>query len=256
MVETAGLVESLSSIGRKHEELLMKIEFLKVSPVADNYHPYPTSSIMPGWYKEMEKHIGGKAFYEPKGQGTSHTIKACVPVNDTLTAGYIIPLQADLFVTQVPDRNGGTEPYFSWASGLGVSAQTLIQADGHPAGKGITYYPKVMNPWGIKTPKGYSCLFVSPLNNPNGFFTALPGIVDTDVFNAAVNFPFTMDDPKFTGIIPAGTPVVQVIPFRRDGWESEIKDGSPEDLLQIATNIGAHIFNGYKKVFWSKKEFK
>jgi hypothetical protein len=234
----------------------MKIEFLKNAPVADRYHPYPTSSIVPEWYKKMEKHIGGKQFYEPKNYGTSHTVKACVPISDTLTFGYIIPLPADLFVTQVPLENGGTEPYFSWADGLGVGNQTITQAEHYPAGKNVTYYPKVNNPWGIKTPKGYSCMFIPPMNNPNGFFSAIPGIVDTDTYTNPVNFPFIMDDPSFTGIIPAGTPVVQVIPFKRDNWESEVKEALAKDIITVATNLKAHIFNAYKKVFWSRKEFK
>jgi hypothetical protein len=234
----------------------MKIEFLESSPVADKFKPYPASEKLPDWYKKTEKHIGGKRFFDPKVSGISHTIKACMPVTDTLTSGYIIPLQADLIVTRVDIGDGKTEPYFAWADGLGISNQTMQQAQNHPAGKGLTYYPKFNNPWGVKTSSGYSCLFVSPLNNPNGFFTILPGIVDTDSYVMPVNFPFVLDDPEFSGVIPAGTPVAQVIPFKRDSWHSVIRNDHNGEIQRAGRNLKAKIFNAYKQVFWSRKEFK
>lgn len=234
----------------------MRIEFLESSPVADNFKPYPASEKLPDWYKKTEKHIGGERYFEPKGRGISHTIKACMPVTDTLTFGYIIPLQADLLVTQIEIGNGETEPYFAWAAGLGISNQTKEQAQHHPLGKEITYYPKIVNPWGVKTSNGYSCLFVSPLNNPNGFFNILPGIVDTDSYVTPVNFPFVLNDPKFSGIIPAGTPVAQVIPFKRDSWDSVIRNDYNKEIEKNTINLKAKIFNAYKQVFWSRKEFK
>ena len=43
--------------------------------------------------------------------------------------------------------------------------------------------------WTIITPPGWSCLFVSPLNRPNGLFEVIAGIVDTDTYPVPVNFP-------------------------------------------------------------------
>ena len=47
-------------------------------------------------------------------------------------------------------------------------------------------------------------------------FTIMDGIVDTDSYNALVNFPFFLNDWSYEGLIPAGTPMAQVIPFKRE----------------------------------------
>jgi len=117
-------------------------------------------------------------------------------------------------------------------------------------------YPKWHNPWGIKTPPGYSCLFVQPLHRES-VFTIMPGIVDTDTYNNPVNFPFVLNDTKFQGIIPAGTPIAQVIPFKRDSWRMSL--GGEEDVKQSKRQLGSIrtvFFEGYKLKFRQPKEYR
>lgn len=56
---------------------------------------------------------------------------------------------------------------------------------------------------------------MSPLNRPNGVFELVAGIVDTDTYTAPVHLPFfaTGEDGLYT--LEQGSPLVQVIPFRR-----------------------------------------
>jgi hypothetical protein len=61
--------------------------------------------------------------------------------------------------------------------------------------KNLSFY-KIINPWKIKTPKGYSCLFVSPLNNSDDRFSIISGIVDTDTFPNEINFPIIINGDK------------------------------------------------------------
>lgn len=238
----------------------MKIEFLidSMANVPKEYFPYPASKNVPEWLKKTDRHIGGEKWFDPNGAGLSSTIKGCMPVLDSLTSGYIITTHADLWVTQTKSATdpNKTEPYFTWNLGPGISTQTKSQAPLHPQGDGVTYYPKILSPFGIKTPSGYSCLFVPPMNNPNGFFTVLPGIVDTDTYNLPVNFPFTLDDQNFTGIIPAGTPVAQVIPFKRDSWTHGVSEFDVKEKTTMSSKLAIKIFDKYKSLFWVKKEFK
>ena len=75
----------------------------------------------------------------------------------------------------------------------------------------------------IKTPPGYSVLFTHPMNWHYLPFYSLSGVVDTDTYTMPVLFPFMMKN-NFEGIIPKGTPVIQIIPFKRDDWKSNIYD--------------------------------
>ena len=117
-------------------------------------------------------------------------------------------------------------------------------------------YPKWNNTWGITTPPGYSCLFISPLHRETPII-ALPGIVDTDTYSAPVNFPFVLRDPKMDGLIPAGTPIIQVIPFKRDSWSMEI--GKEEDLVvqaKTTNKLRSVFFDSYKRQFRQQKDYK
>ncbi|MCU0943333.1 MAG: DUF6065 family protein, partial [Hydrogenophaga sp.] len=80
---------------------------------------------------------------------------------------------------------------------------------------------KIHNHWTIRTPKGWSCLFVSPLNRPNGVIEVAAGVVDTDEYPALIHFPFFATAPDGLYTLEKGTPLVQVIPFEREALQIE-----------------------------------
>lgn len=218
---------------------------------ADFFPPKPASKNIPDWYKNTPSYAGTDKKEILPGNSTPHTIKKCIPVLDAMTAGYIMFTQVDVYVKQLEEG-----PYFSWSSQNAISFHPVEQAPLHPTVNGVPF-PKWNNHYSIKTPTGYSSLFVPPLHNPNGFFTVLPGLVDTDTYTAPVNFPFTMNDPKWEGLIPAGTPMVQVIPIKRDVWQMGF--GSDKELIEQNKVIGklkTFFFNSYKQQFWTRKEYK
>jgi hypothetical protein len=226
----------------------MKIIFTNTSGI-DIEQPQPASKFIPDWYKNMESYTDGNK--KPDGAGgTKATIKKCIPVFDAITAGYIITLPADVYVS-IKDE----QQYFEWSSLGLVQFHPVVQAPEHPNRKPHAY-PKWMNPWCIKTPKGYSTLFVQPMHRES-VFTILPGIVDTDIYTAPVNFPMVINDPNFEGMIPKGTPIAQVIPFKREDWQMEI--GSIEELKEqnsITQKLQTKFFDRYKQMFWTRKEYK
>jgi hypothetical protein len=179
-----------------------------------------------------------------------------MPVFDGFSMGYIIPLWTDVYVTR--NEEG---VYYRWgwgpANGELITHHSERQLPTFPIKQISNGYPKWTNPWSIQTPKGYSCLFVSPLNHANLIFNCLSGVVDTDQYNNMVNFPFTFNDPNFEGLIPAGTPIIQVIPFKRESWTSKV-DNERHFSLQNNALIGIKhlLFDGYRSKFWVKKEFK
>ena len=188
----------------------------------------------------------------PTGNGTSAaTAKRCMPIFDAISAGYIIVSPADVYISQ---RDG--QPYYEWASFALISFHPKEQAPEHPFRNGLNEYPKWMNYWSIQTPKGYSTLFVQPFHRES-VFTILPGVVDTDTYTAPVNFPFVFNDPKFEGLIPAGTPLAQVIPFKRESWE--MKFGAQKEFIEqakIHNKLQTQFFDRYKNMFRSIKEYK
>lgn len=227
----------------------MKITFTNTSNFKEIEKPALASSFIPDWYKTMDSYVGKEK--KPNGDGsTTGTIKRCMPVFDAITAGYIITLPADVYVSI-----RGEEQYFQWANFSLVQFHPVEQAPEHPA-RNVYAYPKWINHWSIRTPKGYSTLFVQPFHRES-VFTILPGIVDTDEYYAPVNFPFVINDPKFEGLIPKGTPIAQVIPFKRESWQMELGGQKElEEQSNISTKLATKFFDRYKNMFRANKEYK
>ena len=226
----------------------MKIIFTNTFD-ADLEKPKPAGKSLPEWYKKTKSYSNDER--KPNGQGTtSATIKRCLPVFDAMGAGYIIESPADVFVSI---KDG--EQWFEWSNFGLISFHPIEQAENHPDKKAFPF-PKWNNPWAIKTPKGYSTLFVQPFHRES-IFTILPGIVDTDEYTAAVNFPFVINNSAFEGLIPKGTPIAQVIPFKRDSWT--INFGNKKDFeaqVKVTKKLRSKFFDRYKSMFWVKKEYK
>jgi hypothetical protein len=233
----------------------MNITFTKIYPVSDEFAPVSASKCVPSWYKEMNSYIGEEK--KPDGNGgTSATIKKCVPVFDAITTGYILVTPVDVYVSQKPFENSEImQPYYEWTQKV-IDFHPIMQAPTHPANTGHLSYPKWSNPWAISTPKGYSVLFTAPKHRDN-VFTILDGIVDTDTYTNAVNFPFVLNDINFEGLIPAGTPMAQVIPFKRETWQMQL--GGEKELQKINKinlTLQSRFFDKYRNYFWQRKEYK
>lgn len=237
----------------------MKIEFTSVIEMENSiFHPFPASSVVPDWYRKMPMHVGGNEKSFVDGFPNS-TIKRCVPVADAMGAGYIIPTYQDVVVSDQIQQDGSSLPYFSWRGNnenfAVIDFHQVSQAPIHPMANGNPF-PKWNNPWAIKTPPGYSVIFCNPMHRDNGIFTIFPGIVDTDSYSAPVNFPFQLNNPDFRGIIPAGTPICQIIPFKRDEWDMVMENNNPEKSKHITSGLVRLIWNSYKRQYWSRKEFR
>jgi hypothetical protein len=227
----------------------MNITFTNISGFDGLEQPQPASKFIPEWYKNMESYINGEK--KPTGEGGSTaTIKRCMPVFDAITAGYIIVSPADVYVS-IKD---GVQ-FFEWSSMGLISFHPIEQAPEHPS-RNKHAYPKWQNPWAIKTPKGYSVMLVQPMHRESAF-TILPGIVDTDEYYAAVNFPFVINDPEFEGLIPKGTPIAQVIPFKRESWTVQFgAEKEYQEQLKIMNKLQSKFFDRYKTMFRQNKEYK
>lgn len=228
---------------------MKEIVFTNIFPVEECFYPEPAIKNIPEWYKKTNSFIDSKTFKAMGGKG-NQTVKKCMPVFDAMTAGYIIKTYVDVYV-ELDEKNFSV---FSYPSYSPISFHDVKQAEDYP----ITHkesYPKWANPWSIQTPKGYSSLFIPPMHNPNNFFTILPGIVDTDQYINPVNFPFVLNDNNFEGLIPAGTPMCQVIPFKRDSFKMQISN-KKEKINAFNSIYNTRWLNNYKSRFWNKKEYR
>jgi hypothetical protein len=185
--------------------------------------PIPAKAYLPDWFRKLPAVDPGKLSVTDTGL----TVKRCLPFLDAMTTGWIIPLAATV---RMEIRENGAVMEAGWDfDRTMVSNHGMHQVKGNPWG----HLPprKFHNYWTIVTPPGWSCLFVNPLNRPNGLFEIVSGIVDTDTYRSPIHFPFFATGPDGLHVIEKGSPMVQVIPFRRDeaGIEAEIRAERPEE---------------------------
>ena len=230
----------------------VKIEFSRFDGVEDIFPPIPANMDLPQWYKDAQSYWNDTK--RPMRNRSFTTIKRCVPILDALSAGYLLRTNQDLFVEQLDDG-----PYIHWREDA-VQKTALItehdafQVQNHPLNQ-YGYQLKMDNPWLIKTPKGYSCMFVPPMHRDNQIII-LPGVVDTDEYYERVHFPFNFKDKNFEGMIPAGTPIVQVIPFKRESYKYSITQPIEKEHKHNAMKASSKIFDAYRTLFWHRKEYR
>lgn len=176
--------------------------------------PVAAKTHLPDWFRKLPPI--DKAKY---GTGdTGLTVKRCMPFIDAMTTGFILPLAATV---RLEIRDNGQTVTAGWDfDKVMVSNHGEHQVAGHPSAPRPPC--KFHNYWSIRTPPGWSCLFVPPLNRRDPVFEPVAGVVDTDTYTAPVHFPFFATAPDGLHELAKGTPLVQVIPFRRQSTELEL----------------------------------
>jgi len=169
--------------------------------------PYPARDYLPAWFKKLPPVDRSVVSATNNGQ----TIRRCMPFLDAMTTGWILPLAATVRIA-IKDNGQTVDAGWEFDRTM-VSNHAPYQVAGHPAAPRPPC--KLHNYWTIRTPPGWSCLFVPPLNRDNGILTVLAGVVDTDRYASLINFPFFGSGPDGVHTLEKGTPIVQVTPFRR-----------------------------------------
>lgn len=236
-----------------------KIKFICEDTTAMNYWtPKPAKDWLPEWYEKIPK---PKDLYE-YDEEVNRTIRGCIPVEDIITAGYIIPNIYEIRITEkienfkkemlvrtgkrflktnLPDQGLNTREeiaIFNEKECPITSNNKLIKKN----------YFRIHSDWAVVTPPGYSCLIMQPYYFFERKFQIMPCIIDTDTYNKRITF-VGYSNEDYIKFHP-GDPLLQVIPFKRDDWKMEI---SNEKILDKGKFF---LYNVYKNVFHKKKSFE
>ncbi len=240
-------------------------EIIFSSAIADLVEkPTPSLVKIPKTYKEMA------SVYDKKNPYDTATVKKCMPFLDALTIGYTINTPVDYLFTlkeEVKENKKTISMKFNYSESIPPKFEGLIGLSEHMSEqvpkdlrsnyRTVDAVPKLINPWKIKTPPGYSCIFTTPFNR-NLPFKIIDGVVDTDTYDLRINFPFywTQSESIEQTLLPKGTPLALVIPFERENWKMKIKQHNFEDEEKANMRLGQHIIDKYKRIFWKKKSFR
>ena len=239
-----------------------------ISFVSNRYHltkesksvPKTIIKSLPEWYRKADRFYKipetDKHYVGPDG-GKIPNWKACPAIFDIMGTGYCLNIPSDLefFI----NNNGKID-----CKVLDPLCQDFIQKRDsmpqfvHPHGYHKEHFAFWAD-WNVCLPQGYSAIYMSPANRYELPFIISQGIVDNDNVNISGTFPFFIRD-NFTGIIPAGTPYAQIIPFKREDWHSEIviEEGRKMYEKNMKNSVKYRIPDGgvYKKEVWKQRKYE
>ena len=213
--------------------------------------PTLAKSTLPEWYKQQSS-------YDEFGHPT---IKRCLPVFDAMSSGYFLLAQSNITVDSTNPAGLFVKSDNDFDGKL-FNQHDLSQYDKYPVP--LEYHKSLLRidpMWAVQTPKDYSALFINPIHGGSRNIMAMSALIDTDNFisNGHLSF-FVKSDTVFK--IKKGTPIVQVIPIKRESWESvemSVEESAVSLDYQDKAGImidGIHQLGGYKKIFHVQKSFK
>lgn len=213
--------------------------------------PRPARNYIPEWYKRADRFVGKKPILNAETITGNQTVKLCVPFLDGLTSGYIAELWQDL---QVRQENG--IPVFTWNQKPDIlegRPSEILQ--GMPISNRFGHDVYAWKcPYYWKTPVGYSTLVTQPLGRLDLPFMTLSAVIDADYGVSSGKIPVVFEK-DFEGIIPAGTPLFQILPFKRENWQAS----ENKEIIEIGERnrfLSTRVVSGfYKKTGWRKKSY-
>jgi hypothetical protein len=217
--------------------------------------PVKVSSQIPEWYKHQPATMNNQEY--PTGGQLPNTVKKCQAIFDAMTAGYLLKLPCDLFIDSTvtpPDIQFPQQLQF--VQHILLSAHPREQVSHMPIDEDI-YLPDILriHPlWLVGTERGCSSLFLPPMHSEVLPITAVPAIVDTDKFQSDGHLSYLVKK-GFKGIVKKGTPIVQVIPFRREDWTHEIIETDDNVINEQRAIVRSQFKNSYRNEFWEKKNY-
>jgi hypothetical protein len=191
--------------------------------------PRAIIKTLPEWYRKADKWVKNPQtdeYWEDPTYGKMPTWKGCPAIFDIMGSGYTLVTPCDVEIL-IGEDGKLTHKITDQQYQDFVSDRLPMPGFENPvafAEEHFAWYPD----WAIEVPEGYSVLYTQPFNRFELPFMTTSGIIDNDKVHLQGTMPFFV--PKgWTGVIPAGTPYVQMFPFKRDDWESEVVIENPNN---------------------------
>lgn len=232
-----------------------EIKFLPQSKVTEEIvePPKPAKNFIPSWYKKIPPFKLETMSLSSDGRVGNTNVKMCMPFLDAMTSGYIQTTWTDIHIDTTEDNVIN----YSWLAGpepINVRPNSNIPHDEEVYHRQECVWINQYNP---VTPKGYSILVTHPFNMFDLPFRVVSGIVDSDLFNHTQigRLPFYIKK-GFKGVIPLGTPMFQIIPIKRESWQSVVEPYNETEVNKKNTLMAREFYGVYKKLFWQKKDYR
>tara|TARA_Y100000004_G_scaffold183898_1_gene232284 strand:+ start:9874 stop:10632 length:759 start_codon:yes stop_codon:yes gene_type:complete len=208
----------------------MKIEviprFKTFEKLVEAHPPVKANKFIPEWFKSMKPGTELASFLEEFHgifSDNAHGARKCPAIRDLMFEGFIIPLWGKMYMGHEYDDEGNKiQTHYGMTSshalrydffGSHFEKQVGDMDVGLAKIGNAQRILKVESPYKIILPKGYNLMYIDPFYHFRKEIKVLPGLVEADKWGY-VTFPFSIEEPEF--VLPAGTPLIQAIPYKRN----------------------------------------
>ncbi len=207
--------------------------------------PEVAAKSLPAWYKDTNR-------YHEDGNST---FRNCVPFFDAMTSGYIFKTPCDVMFDIADNRIVAKieDPNFQDFIGLRDPLPNFHHPEGYYEDH-FSFLPE----WGVELEPGFSALYTTPFNRFDLPFLVTSGVIDNDKMNTPGMIPFFIRK-GFSGLVPKGTPYVQVLPFRREDWNATPIYGNEAQIgrnLKRAIKFRSVKSDFYRDNLWERKKYR
>jgi len=235
------------------KKIVPKVEFIStVLGLEDieDLKPKQSKHFIPEWFKQMPSNRDSG----PAGFGKSFaSAKVCPSFPDFFSQGYIIPAWQDFKIKY--DKSKETYEYEMPSAyfpiiGTHHNKQFLDHAEAQVNGIPVDFIFKLTSPWKVITQKGYSILQIPLFYHFDNKFNALPGVIDADILHD-INIQITYPENTTELFIKRGTPLVMLIPFKRQNYNLEVRYQTDDDIKKIEKakiNLHSMFFGSYRRM--------
>jgi hypothetical protein len=248
------VVRAVSPDNEKRLVVQFKSTIPGLSSVAS---PQPASEFRPQWLTGPRFHAGfDRATALERASRHASTVRRCPGITDAMKTGYIVPLWVDVHV-RFDGLHGEVDMQCAspWAS---VERHPIEQFQATPIEALASPYPcvfKLACPWRVHLPPGHSSWLMDAVYHRKWMgFSTIPGVVDHDRFHTSNIFLIWQRYDSGEMILPAGTPLFQIVPFARKKFELSVNDDSQLAAAERAAEdirVGGWI-SGYRRLFRRK----
>ena len=211
----------------------------------------PSSEFVPDKFKNLPTTLKKEEY----PRDNIYSIKICPGLQDYIGHGYVIPAWCDMDV-KIDSNN---HPHVTY------SDPELKHATHYPEQVGDfldTKFPirtpvKLDNPWFTYTKKDWSIMYLPMHFHENPYFEAIPGVIDHDKGPGRTPLNIMLKTNK-DFMIKQGTPLVQMIPYKRQvvTARSGILSNKTIDRYNSLIKTRFLTFKGWRWFMTEKKHFK
>jgi len=232
-------------------------------PNVDIQQPLDLNKLLGDFHQtEREKIVrSNKLISNPQKLMRDTTVVNCPGITDFLKTGYIVPAWTDMSFRKYNGQImfNSSDHFPDVHHGVHISDQYRGMKESElPLSGG---FHKVSTPWIIKTSPGISVIITHPYWSRSTSFTSVSAVVHPDIAPVYLKwfFEFTQqlpDTPEIVNmdqqIIKRGTPLILLIPFKRDKIDHKIEYLSPENMQKMYRNVTSATVSWISDTWYNK----